>query len=177
MPCEERDLRRRTVTTPSAQQLCHARAVFVISWLALIVTGTLYPGLYGSMAMYERYNARAAGFLLGYSEMFPPFDFDTGTGDINAYPDAVDPSGHAGFSAALGRAQRAESDSSLPCAGHLLHRAAAVAAIGWFAVLFTGTWPTDMRDFLVCVSNYYLRVWTYVTMVENDYPKFGLPPS
>ena len=53
--------------------------------------------------------------------------------------------------------------------------AAAVALVGWFAVLFTGAWPAGMRGFLVRVSNFYYRVWTYVTMVENEYPGFGLP--
>jgi len=55
--------------------------------------------------------------------------------------------------------------------------AVVVAIIGWFAVLFTGKWPQGMRGFLVRVSNYYYRVWTYVTMVENKYPKFGLPAA
>jgi hypothetical protein len=31
-----------------------------------------------------------------------------------------------------------------------------------------------MRGFLVRFSNYYYRVWTHVTMVEVDYPRFGL---
>jgi hypothetical protein len=53
--------------------------------------------------------------------------------------------------------------------------AAFVAVIGWFAVLFTGAWPKDMRAFLVRVSNYQYRVWTYVVMVDNEYPAFGLP--
>ena len=39
-----------------------ARAVFVVYWLMLVFTGKLHPGLYGMMAMYERYNARANGF-------------------------------------------------------------------------------------------------------------------
>ena len=55
--------------------------------------------------------------------------------------------------------------------------AAVVAIIGWFAVLFTGAWPHGMRGFLVRVSNYQYRIWAYVTMVENDYPKFGLPSA
>ncbi len=49
-----------------------------------------------------------------------------------------------------------------------------VAVIGWFAVLFTGRWPQGLRDFLVNVTNYYLRVWTYVAMVEPNYPRFGI---
>ena len=55
--------------------------------------------------------------------------------------------------------------------------AVVVAVIGWFAVLFTGRWPQGMRAFLVRVRNYYYRIWTYVTMVDNVYPPFGLPPA
>jgi hypothetical protein len=49
-----------------------------------------------------------------------------------------------------------------------------VAVIAWFAVLLTGAWPQAMRDFLVKVGNYYLRVWVYVAMVETKYPRFGI---
>src|SRR4051794_15855213 len=52
-----------------------ARVVFLIYWLVLIFTGKLNRGLYGLMVMHERYNARAVGFLIGYSETYPPFDF------------------------------------------------------------------------------------------------------
>ena len=62
------------------------RAVFVVYWLMLVFTGRLHPGLFGVMAMYERYNARAGGFLLGYSETYAPFDFNTNTADNGAYP-------------------------------------------------------------------------------------------
>ena len=55
--------------------------------------------------------------------------------------------------------------------------AAVVAVIAWFAVLFTGTWPQGMRRLLVRVSNYQYRIWSYVTMVDNTYPKFGLPSA
>ena len=53
--------------------------------------------------------------------------------------------------------------------------AVAVALAGWFVVLFTGAWPPGMRQFLVRVTNYHYRIWTYVAMVQGDYPKFGLP--
>ena len=52
-----------------------------------------------------------------------------------------------------------------------------LAIIGWFAVLFTGAWPQGMRDWLVRLTNYYYRVWSYVVMVDTTYPKFGLPPA
>jgi hypothetical protein len=155
-----------------------SRVVFLIYWLMLIFTGKLHPGLYGVMAMYERYNARAGGFLIGYSETYPPFDFTTDTADNNAYPPVrlalpeVPPS-----------VPRSTALNVIKAVPHYIVLmvyfigAAVVALIGWFAVLFNGAWPQGMRDFLVRVGNYYYRVWTYVAMVENEYPKFGLPTA
>lgn len=153
-----------------------ARAVFVVYWLMLVFTGKLHPGMYGVMAMYERYDARAVGFLIGFSETYPPFDFATTPGDNQAYrpvrlnlpavPEAVPRSAALNIFAAI--------PHYIVLMIYFIG-AVVVALIGWFAVLFTGAWPQGMRDFLVRVSNYYYRVWTYVTMVENDYPKFGLP--
>ncbi len=153
-----------------------SRVVFLVYWLMLIFTGKLHPGLYGVMAMYERYNARAGGFLVGFSELYPPFDFGTGPQDNNAYAPI-----RLTLPALPEAPSRWAALNFLKAIPHFIVLlvffigAAVVALIGWFAVLFTGGWPTGMRDFLVRVNNYQYRVWTYVAMVENDYPKFGLP--
>ncbi len=152
-----------------------ARAVFFVYWLMLIFTGKLHPGMFGVLAMYERYNARASGFLVGYSETYPPFDFSTDSTDNLAYPPVrlTVPS----VPETVPRSAALNIFKAIPHFIVLMFYfigAAVVALIGWFAVLFSGAWPKGMRDFLVRVANYYLRVWTYVTMVENDYPKFGL---
>lgn len=155
-----------------------ARVVFLIYWLMLIFTGKLHPGMYGVLVMYERYNARAGGFLLGYSETYPPFDFDTGTSDNDAYPPV-----RLRLPEAPPTVSRRAALNILLAIPHYIVLmvffigAFFVAVVGWFAVLFTGAWPQGMRDFLVRVSNYYYRVWTYTAMVENDYPKFGLPAA
>jgi len=148
---------------------------FVIYWLMMVFTGKLSPGLYGLQVMYERYNARSGGFLVGYSEAYAPFDFSTDPADNNVYPPV--------------RLALPEVPEDVPRSAALnLFKAIPhyvvvmvffiaaffVAVAGWFAVVFRGAWPQGMRDFLVRVSNYYYRVWTYVTMVENDYPTFGL---
>jgi hypothetical protein len=152
-----------------------ARVVFLVYWLMLIFTGKLHPGMYGVMAMYERYNARAGGFLVGWSETYPPFEFTTDPADNNSYP-AV----RLNLPAVPESVSRSAALNVFKAIPHYIVLmiyfvgAAAVALIGWFAVLFTGAWPEGMRDFLVRVGNYYYRVWTFVTMVENDYPKFGL---
>jgi hypothetical protein len=155
-----------------------ARAVFFVYWLMLIFTGKLHPGMYGVMAMHERYSTRASGFLIGYSETYPPFDFNTDTDDNNAYPPI-----RLTLPAVPESVPRSAALNVLKAIPHYIVLmiyvigAVAVALIGWFAVLFTGSWPHGMRDFLVRVGNYYYRVWTYVTMVENEYPEFGLPSA
>ncbi len=154
-----------------------ARAVFLIYWLMLVFTGKLHPGLYGVMAMYERYNARAGGFLVGWSQTYPPFEFSTDPADNDNYP-AV----RLNLPVVPESVPRSAALNVFKAIPHYIVLmiyfigAAVVAVIGWFAVLFTGAWPQGMRDFLVRVSNYQFRIWTYVTMVENVYPKFG-PPS
>ncbi len=155
-----------------------ARAVFFIYWLMLVFTGKLHPSLYGVITMYERYSARACGFLIGYSETYPPFDFDTGTAENGAYPPV-----RLTLPSTPEAVPRSAAFNLLLAIPHYVVLAVysigaiAVALVGWFAVLFTGAWPQGMRDFLVRVSNYYYRIWTYVMMVENEYPKFGLPTA
>lgn len=155
-----------------------SRAVFVIYWVMFIFTGRLHPGLYGVMVMYERYNTRAGGFLVGFSEIYPPFEFSTSTQDGNGYPPI-----RLNLPAVPESAPRSSALNLFAAIPHYIVLAvffiacAVVAVIGWFAVLFTGTWPKGMRGFLVRVNNYWYRVWAYVTMVQNDYPKFGLPST
>ena len=134
-----------------------------------VFTGKLNPSLYCVLAMHERYNARAGGFLLGYSEMYPPFDFNTGATDNSAYPAVT-----LNLPAVTDSAPRSAALNVLLAiplyfmVAIYFVGAAAIAVIGRFAVLFTGAWPNDMRDFLVRVNNFYLRVWTYIAMVENE---------
>jgi hypothetical protein len=155
-----------------------SQVVFLVYWVMLIVTGKLNPGLYGVLVMYERYNVRANGFLFGYSETYPPFDFDTSADGNDAYLPV-----RLGLPALPASVSRTAALNVLLAIPHYVVMfvyfigAAVVALIGWFAVLFTGAWPQGMRDFLVRVSNYYYRVWTYVTMVDNEYPPFGLPTA
>lgn len=155
-----------------------SQAVFLVYWVLMLFTGRLHPGLYGVMAMYERYNTRASGFLVGYSETYPPFDFDTGSSDDGAYPPIV-----LSLPAIPNEVPRSAWANVFKAIPHYLLlvvfavAAIAVAIAGWFAVLFTGRWPQGMRGFLVRVANYYYRVWTYVVMVDNTYPTFGLPSA
>ena len=152
-----------------------AGIVFLIYWVALIITGRLNGGMYGFLCMYERYQMRAGSFLYGFSEIYPPFDFETGNDDNGEYPPT-----RVNLPAAPDETSRVAALNFFLAIPHYIVwmvygiAASFVAIAGWFAVLFTGRWPAGMRDFLVKVANYYLRIWVYVVMVDNRYPKFGI---
>lgn len=47
--------------------------------------------------------------------------------------------------------------------------------IAWFAILFTGTYPRSMFDFVVGVGRWGTRVWAYAFLLAtDDYPPFSL---
>jgi hypothetical protein len=52
-----------------------------------------------------------------------------------------------------------------------------VVVIAWFAILFTGTYPRGMFDFVVGVNRWGNRVWAYMYLLVTDqYPPFRLAP-
>jgi hypothetical protein len=152
-----------------------ANVVGIVYWVTLIVTGRLHPGMYGFLAMQQRYQNRIVGFLVGYTEVYAPFDFNMGATDNGVYPpirvNLPEPPESTPRTAAL--------NFLLAIPHYIVFTIFAIGAvvvliIGWFAVLFTGVWPAGMRDFLVRLGNYWLRIWVYVAMVETKYPKFGI---
>ena len=42
--------------------------------------------------------------------------------------------------------------------------------IGAFAVLFTGRWPTGLRDWVLTGLRTYLRLYTYGNLLTDKYP-------
>lgn len=47
--------------------------------------------------------------------------------------------------------------------------------VAWFAILFTGTYPRGMFDFVVGVGRWGMRVWGYAFLLVTDtYPPFSL---
>lgn len=155
-----------------------AQAMFVVYWLIVLFTGRPNPSLYRVLVMYERYNTRASGFLVGFTEQYAPFDFHGDPADNGGYPPI-----RLDLPAPPETVSRVKLLNPILAIPHFIVfaliaiAAMVVAVIGWFAVLFTGRWPEDMRAFLVRVTNYYYRIWTYVAMVDNDYPRFGLPAA
>ncbi|WP_291398881.1 DUF4389 domain-containing protein [Devosia sp.] len=47
--------------------------------------------------------------------------------------------------------------------------------LAWFAILFTGSYPRGLFDFVVGVGRWAARVWAYAFLLVTDtYPPFSL---
>lgn len=52
--------------------------------------------------------------------------------------------------------------------------ACVVYIIAWFAVLFTGKWPTGLRDFIIGITRWQTRLNAYMYLLTDEFPPFGL---
>jgi len=146
-----------------------------LHWLIVLITGKPSKGLYGFNAMIWRYETRTGLFLYGFSEDYPPFAFPMGGADDGGYPAVRVELPEAPDS--ISRISVLNGILAIP--HYVLIMIYSIAAmlvlfVAWFAVLFTGKWPSGMRDFIVKFSTYATRVWAYAFMATTEYPSFSL---
>jgi uncharacterized protein DUF4389 len=146
----------------------------IISFFTILFTKNIPDGLFNYMVMVNRYQWRVNSYVLFMRWEYPPFDFSTEP--IDAGTD----------SATLSVIKPAEYNRWLPLVKWLLAiphvivlyvlylAVFVVVIIAWFAVLFTGKWPEGMRNFVVGVFRWSIRVTAYTGFLVDDYPPFSL---
>jgi hypothetical protein len=153
-----------------------AELLAIISWFAILFTGKLPAGLANFQAMYLRYYLRTATYVGFLREEYPPFGFTTAAADpgedaqvrVDLVPKLEGRNRlTTGFRLILAIPQ-------LIVLGLLLIALSVVGLIAFFAVLFTGHWPTGLRDFAIGVGRWWLRVQAYLLLFTDDYPPFSL---
>ena len=152
------------------------QVVALLSWFAIVFTGQLPESFANVQSMWMRYELRTYTFALFMREEYPPFGFamtpadggEDGRVAVDFEPRLTDRNRvTVGFRIIL----------VIPhlIVLALLGLASVVATIiALFVVLFTGRWPTGMRDFVVNVERWFLRVQTYFLLLTDEYPPFRL---
>jgi uncharacterized protein DUF4389 len=138
------------------------------NWFAILFTGTAPAGLHRFLASYVRYQLHVGAYVYLVGNPFPGF-----TGERGSYP------------IELSIAERAAQNRwtvgfriilALPA---LLLGAAygslllAVAVLGWFASLFTGTMPLGLRNAGALGLRYSAQLYSYLLLVTEAYPYGG----
>jgi hypothetical protein len=153
-----------------------SEAVAVVSWFVILFTGRLPAGLANFQSMYLRYAMRThtyAGFL---RQEYPAFGFATTPADPGD-----DPRVRVDIIPELENRNRLTTGFRLilviPHAivlAFLFIALFVVGLIAFFAVLFTGKWPTGLRDFALGVGRWYVRVVAYQLLLTDKYPPFSM---
>jgi hypothetical protein len=152
-----------------------SEVIAIISWFAILFTGRLPGGFANLQSLYVRYWMRAYAYLHFLREEYPPFTFETTPADPGSYQNVrvdVRPEleGRSrltvGFRIILAIPQ-------IIVIAFLWIASSFVTLVAAFAVLFTGRWPTGMRDFVVNVFRWWLRVEAYILLLTDAYPPFA----
>ncbi len=153
-----------------------SQVLALVSWFAIVFTGQLPAGIADFQVMYLRYSFRVGTYLGFLRAEYPPFTFDMTSNDpgddprlrVEIRPELSDRNRlTTGFRFLLAIPQ-------LVVVAVLLFAAAVCLLIAFFAVLFTGRWPDGLRDFVLNVNRYWLRVQAYTLLLTDQYPPFAL---
>lgn len=152
-----------------------AEVLAIVGWVLGIFTGKIPEGILKFIALYIRYNTRVSTYALFLKEEYPPFEFDTTFADPGN-----DPRVRVDLVPELeGRNRLTIFFRGLLIIPHLIALFFVVIAflfvliIAWFAVLFTGTWPTGLRDFAIGLQRWTVRLSAYGYLLTDKYPPFG----
>jgi hypothetical protein len=148
----------------------------VVSWFIIVFTGRLPAGIANFQVMYMRYYVRTGLFAGWLREEYPPFDFTMTPTDQGNDPrvrvDVVPQlEGRNRLTVAF---RLILAIPQLVVFALLTIANFVVLLIGFFAVLFTGRWPSGLRDFTVGFMRWFLRLEAYLFLLTDEYPPFTL---
>jgi uncharacterized protein DUF4389 len=139
----------------------------LIAWFAILFTGRYPDGLRALVTYYLRWRVRASAYAALLRDDYPPF-------------------GEARYPAQLVLDTTPTERNRLSVAFRpilLIPQAIVVCLLGiawlfvtivaWFAILFTGEYPSGMYRFATSVLQWTTRVEAYALLLHDEYPPFG----
>ncbi len=147
----------------------------LISFFTVIFTEHIPRPLFDVIAMTYRYDWRVTSYALFLREDYPPFDFQPAADDDGAdahtvvtltYPDELN-------------RWKPLYKWFLAIPHYVVLFGLWVAAVfviiaGFVAVVVSGEYPVALRNFLVGVYRYNLRLQAYAGLLNDQYPPFAL---
>ena len=147
----------------------------LISLFTVLFTERIPRPLFDMIVTSYRYEWRSLSYAMFMHEDYPPFDFQPAAAD-----DGVEP--HTSLAVAYPETLNRWKPLYkwfLAIPHYLVLVVLGVGAVfgllgGLLAVLVTGEYPAGIRDFLIGVYRYALRVEAYVGLLTDTYPPFHL---
>lgn len=144
-----------------------------IGYWVVGLTGQMPGGLYRFMEITYGWNARAWGWIIGYTDAYPPFEIDA------EYPVAVrmskpDSPSRGWAWAGVFFLKFVVLIPHFVALAFVLFASFLAVWFGYWAVLFTGKLPIGIQDFAAGAMQWTQRVYAFLAGISDDYPKFSL---
>jgi hypothetical protein len=145
-----------------------------IGFWVVALTGQMPSGIYQLIGISYKWSARTIGWLVGYTDLYPPFETHP------PYPVDVDMEPNTEPNRGWAIAGILLPLKVLVLIPHLVGFAVvaigAIAAmwVGYVAVLFTGEFPGALQDFIAGTMQWGLRISAFLTGITDKYPEFSL---
>jgi hypothetical protein len=141
----------------------------VVSWFAIMFTKRYPRGLWDMAMMYMRWRANVVSYAALFRDEYPPF----GEGSYPVTFEAEYPEESNRWTVGL---RFILVIPHVVVLFFVLMLWLATAVIAWFAILFTGRYPTGLFKFGVGAMRWSLRVQAYLYLMRDEYPPFSLAP-
>lgn len=145
-----------------------AAMVTVITWFAILFTGTHPDGLWRLAAYYLRWRVRAVAYLMMLRDEYPPF----GDADYPAHLVLAEPPPQRNRLTVFFRIPLAIPHLIL--LGLLSVVWAFTTAVAWLMILLTGRYPELLYGFALGMLAWTTRVEAYLLLLQEEYPPFTL---
>jgi hypothetical protein len=146
----------------------------LIGWFAALFTARLPDGLGDVIAGYYRYAWRTYTYSWFLRDKYPPFGPALGYDDPGDDPAQFQVQRGQGLSRLSVLFRIILVIPQLIVLAVLMLAAFLAMVIAWFAVVITGRWPDGLRDFVVGVGRWAMRVDGWFFLLADPYPPFSL---
>lgn len=148
--------------------------LLLIAFFTVLFTTRIPRGLFDMVVMTHRYSWRVSTFVLWMRESYPPFDFTPRADDDGSGPARVSIEYPEGLNRWLPLVKWLLAIPHYIVLAFLFLGAVFAGLFAFFAALFTGRYPQGLRDYLVGVARWGLRVKAYAGLLRDEYPPFSL---
>ena len=141
--------------------------IVVASWMAILVRGYMPRWLVDFQVGYNRFLSRSAAYFLLLTDQYPKFDGDWLVQYWADYPPRL-----SRWKLVIWK--------FITLVPHIIAliglwiAVLVVTIIGWFAVLFSGSYPRGLHSFVVGVMRWTARATAYFESLTDEFPPFTL---
>ncbi len=143
--------------------------ITLIALFAILFTAKYPEGLFKIALGIMRWQANVNAYVLLQRDEYPPFSWDAGEFPVTLeveYPDSLNR-----WAPLYKWLLAIPNMIVLVVLGFVAY---ILVFFSWFAILFTGKFPSGLFDFVVGTQRWSLRLNAYIYLMRDEYPPFSL---